>query len=1743
MENSLYFYLSKLIVEYFIVGTIRNGDRYQIYFEENENVSSLYSCLKTFVNTVYADELSLIDFHFNNYTTYCIQFKDFNLIVASHSNSDLLTGLRNNFYKQSGFSSNSAILFVHNTELESIVKGAQSLSNKDMPLHVDSVRSNIIATFSQDDDNTFTKTQKQFLSLLLLSDDNDYLVESKSVFDLKKYLDILNNKQLSKSDYNGLGVFYDHEIQTSSVSSAQIKERLKRNVIWFRNISQCNQIGSWSLEKYLSKCFDKEGQRLLKDPDNWPFVSYEDLLKFEANKDAINFNEYIPNISEITFFDDVIWDKADGNSKIKKQSRNILLFNSLQLDEITLNLKFKRKPTLTYLSEGRYSAVVDQTGKGINIALEIKKPVQFNHFLIHYNDKKDEQINRFTFKVLVVPFESSLFLAIKSLYTVDSKSCTLKLCSDSDIVFNDQGLITDPVLLQPNMLVDINRKYQLVLNSLAPDLADSHELPFAISFQGAILNAKLTIDLNKPQPLSGWGLWRKKNFSNVSGYFTNSLDEKSRKRTITIEHGSQIYYPVSELRTSLLLEHDLISLGHPINKLLENGQLEGDDLGLPEDIKIIYQEIIQYYRSRQRGKFKLLPSTAFLDAELLVLYGRYLKIYLRLIENTKLNDVVLPEHIALLRLGSIQEVSGLARLRFSPLHPLIVAYQLKLKECLTGAFLPEKIYSKFTPLNLVPFINDGSGEKEYYIGIDQDHSPEWLYFVSARVEGQSINRKNAPEIISKKISDFVENFSFLFLDSDSPIKLNLVNVGNGLEALQGVFRYIITAIRDKISSQKSLLEIHPILINIYGGSNYTSKFEQFSMFENVDEILHIFEIDLKTLRNFIEPLDLLKLYHDKVKFFIKNDFDVDDEVDYAHISFHQFSEGDIEKSDNNTNEVSTGISLNGIMSDLPSIFNHGNYRSGFGTRSLFFDADNVLLNISLKLNSIAHVSGTSNIFKDDIAFGSVINDRVRDKLLKVYNSAQWVTFINPMVDLSFFKNDKDLVIIHYVDQYANASGYDSITITTKWKQYEYILNEFLKTYIDDTVGHIKPIINMFNAINGYWLLKLGSQYLDRSVEKEKISILSAVKNLFAILDHPNITWVVLSLEEILRVTGSAGLSQSQGLFTVKNLDRSGAFSDDLLMVGIEDLNGELVVNFYPVEIKVGNNSSKAISKGVGQGANTFTLLNETLGQAGLAGKIYRNYFGKLILAAAQKLSLYEVWPSYSFKWDQIELYRGRLLNDDFSLGSLSEYIGNFAVLSFKNNEYKNRGIILTEDDISYSIINLYESDGLNDLIHSIEKLKDRYNAELSVGITSNDLLCNKYLHIASKIPVVGIVEDPFETFNISDKINDSSFVDLTSRDPLKVTFGYNVMNHEKVEWFPTSSDKVMHFNTGIIGTMGTGKTQFTKSLITQLLNNSFQNVGGKKIGILIFDYKGDYIKKDFIEQTDAKVYELHNLPYNPLALFLDNNPRRLLPLHTASTLQDTISRAFNLGNRQKATLEALILEAYANVGIFKGDDTTWGNIAPTIADVCALYLEKEDSNLDSLHAVLKKLSDFEIFESQGSKAVGLFDLLDGVTVINLTGNNSEIQNLVVAITLDLFYSQMQNQGHSIMEGQFRQINKIILVDEADNFLYKDFQSLRKILKEGREYGVGTILSTQFLNHFTTGDNEYSNYIITWIIHRVSEIKEKEIGSLFSLSSRSDREALINVIKSLPKHQSIVNLAGSLPIHIRDLPFWELIQGI
>ena len=384
---------------------------------------------------------------------------------------------------------------------------------------------------------------------------------------------------------------------------------------------------------------------------------------------------------------------------------------------------------------------------------------------------------------------------------------------------------------------------------------------------------------------------------------------------------------------------------------------------------------------------------------------------------------------------------------------------------------------------------------------------------------------------------------------------------------------------------------------------------------------------------------------------------------------------------------------------------------------------------------------------------------------------------------------------------------------------------------------------------------------------------------------------------------------------------------------------------------------------------------------------------------------------------------------------------------------------------------------------------------------------------------------------------------------MEILFGHHLGSADEngdplpLYWTPNDTSAVFHTNTGIIGTMGTGKTQFTKSLITQLYRERSRNFDGSPMGILIFDYKGDYnsSKADFVRATNATVLQPYQLPFNPLALVKPRVFKPRLPVHTANAFKDTLSKVYRLGPKQQTSLASCIMEAYRQCGILADDPSTWSNIAPTFEMVNEIYEANEElSKNDSLAAAMQKLSLFQLFESNPYRTTSLFELLKGVVVIDLSGYDSDIQSLVVAITLDQFYAQMHARGSSATDGHLRQLTKMILVDEADNFMREDFPALKKIMKEGREFGVGTILSTQFLDHFVTGEDNYSRYILTWVVHNVADLKKNDVEYIFKVKAGSpEATEIYDAIKASDRFQSAVKVGNAPVCRIRDKAFFEL----
>jgi len=612
-------------------------------------------------------------------------------------------------------------------------------------------------------------------------------------------------------------------------------------------------------------------------------------------------------------------------------------------------------------------------------------------------------------------------------------------------------------------------------------------------------------------------------------------------------------------------------------------------------------------------------------------------------------------------------------------------------------------------------------------------------------------------------------------------------------------------------------------------------------------------------------------------------------------------------------------------------------------------------------------------------------------------------------------------------------------------------------------------------------------------------------------------------------------------------------------------------------VKIGQNTSAVISKANAQINNTYHGLMNALWpeeeRDSLERKLIRNFFIQMIIVCCEKFKLYNIYPDE--KWDDVlDVFREKLLNDEFIISELmNDHIGKGTVVAFSTDAHTMQGKI--ENDIC--ILEFPEKMGSSYMVKTareIEKelenntdalpvnLKKKYHCESGIaeneesnGESSNSVMLDKTISDTAILADDPVIENP-DNHDIDDAVSTNKYETIepeesdraTNIDPgMKVVFGEDFTTGEQVTWEPNDTNKLFHTNTGIIGTMGTGKTQFTKSMVTQLFLEQANNIGEEPLGILIFDYKGDYneSKADFVNATKAKVYIPYNLPFNPLSLSKSKVFKPLLPIHTANAFKDTLTKVYGLGPKQQNTLFQCITRAYMECGIMSKEPSTWDNVPPTFDMVYSIYLNDDEiKKNDSLAAAMDKLATFQVFESDPEKTLSLFDTLKGVVVIDLSGYDADIQSLIVAITLDLFYSQMQASGSSKLDDHYRQLTKFVLVDEADNFMSEGFPALKKILKEGREFGVGTILSTQFLKHFGNGDDDYSKYILTWVVHNVADLKGSDVDFVFKTESKSDEShTLYRDIKALKKHNSIVKIGNAKPKYIKDKAFWQLINEL
>jgi DNA phosphorothioation-dependent restriction protein DptH len=1656
--------------------------RFQFRSPDSANSQKLYEALLRGADTTVSIVTSDIDQQFQ-----AIQFSDKKLIPVVHSETE--SGLSENFIShlrdlissQDGQLADCVLLVVHNSYLDTLINSARDLGKPGEVWHPSTIKqslSELITSINGTDQ----------ISQCLLDHRFKLIIEDgATMFGFTELFEALDDGIIQFSE---LGLFNDNTI-ISWDDTAQIDQRLSDNHQLYQIISEIvekypqelvEKLGDLDLsEKFVNKHFGDGAEQV--NPDYGDIVkerraNKENLLSFEKETiEGLSFKAR-ENKKERH----LIIEMPEGVQTFKIEA----YFSGGQIKKNELKLQHtKESISLDVNNRSQKHSIVEIIGTFNN---------QPQYFSVDFKREKPQE--RFKYRVLVLPqgafylddlADSFILAPRKELITLQTNAGTLQIA--------EQG--NTAKVTQSNQTFSVN---QVQTVDFAEFANETDSLTFAVQSGECILNFEVDGAVSS-DTLSLPLVLDTNLFNRLYNDDFNGLYNRAKEKVVI--DGKDLT-PNGDRKKLLNWEAQLQDSRTLATRVGQRPEVKLNHLQTPfNELYIAYTALFDYLDHR-----KALISTCSWGPEFVELVNKIIDCYIQEVDKLETKALLSPQAIMLVNIG-IAAFDGQEYI--TPYHPLNLAYFAQLVSQASNdddnsfSTLPRATIKRLNAEGLLPFVWHAKDGFAYNQAVPENRL--WCNLVA----NKDVSLTYVRPLVRQKANEFTKAFDVLFSKgSKETLYINSINNADNTSLFLGLVDYF---------KKKSPDKANRVHVNLYDKTLQRTYFDEFADAPSYDELKELAELGSeKDKADAIADMLKNRITYSKFKI-----IEGETVFNYAHISFVR-NDTSVEPIPVDVLTEKTGVACHGLLAGETAYDEQNTYFTTYGLNNLDIE-DNPSLKLSSHFNNLAKAAWCGQKYEKNNGLALKVAGKLTELLEDVYENSVWTVIIDPKVTLDFFKTQKDAVLIHYSDNFSNSANYDAITVTKRRDLYDQVLSQGVKGLIDE-----------FNSFNGEWLLKMIT--CNDNERKEKKSIIGAYKYVNCLLHQSDMTWVPMSVAEMLRVAGNIGLKMSESVFSRFSQGyKSGPISDDVLFVGFKDQH----IYLLPLEVKIGQ--KRTHSKGIQQAKELKRYLVENLfGRNDLAGHLYRGLFVRQILMQVDKFELYKVYDSDYFS--KLQSNREWWLQGDYTVADLADYPQGFVMAFFENADYAKEDFKIEDDILQISLpsanLNRFISTPLQSLlasIHSSElcyipekyiltgevvqsvKAKDDIIELVAVDYSDNEKLVNALQGVAENSPS-SVVVKPIAT------------------DSLKVLVGHELPSNKPVYWEPTNTAKFMNTNSGIIGTMGTGKTQCTKSVVTQLYRNQHNNVDGKPIGILIFDYKSDYVDDKFINATKGKKYKLFKLPYNPLSLFGDTP---MLPIHTAAGFSETMSKAYGLGPRQQLKLENIILEAYELAGIRPESPATWTKPAPTIEDIWQIFLAQDKVEEDSLYAALSKLARFKIFEDQPENMNSLYELIDGVTVIELAGYPPEIQNLIVALTLDLFYSQMQKQGKPVVQGEFRQVTKLILVDEADNFMSQNFPSLRKILKEGREYGVGVILSTQDITHFKTSENDYSAYILSWAIHRVSQIKNQDIKGIFNKDDKSEQELLMKNIRELEKHTSLYIDGDKQIRRIKDKAFWELLN--
>lgn len=429
---------------------------------------------------------------------------------------------------------------------------------------------------------------------------------------------------------------------------------------------------------------------------------------------------------------------------------------------------------------------------------------------------------------------------------------------------------------------------------------------------------------------------------------------------------------------------------------------------------------------------------------------------------------------------------------------------------------------------------------------------------------------------------------------------------------------------------------------------------------------------------------------------------------------------------------------------------------------------------------------------------------------------------------------------------------------------------------------------------------------------------------------------------------------------------------------------------------------------------------------------------------------------------------------------------------------------LSESKLHWTILDFYK-EKLNELV-----INDK-------PLLVNELcqVIKEKLNIPSKStsPVLSVESEKKIEPSIESETKEKK--DRSTALPINVFLGHSLDN-TRIFWQP---GRLNNGHSIIIGGSGAGKTETIRCIASELDNQGYP--------VLMIDFHGDMgcESSNMVTYTIKEGCEYY---FNPLEL--NQKFKDITPLRATSDFVDSMSiNCPTLGIQQRHVLQEIIKNAYSNTGITR-EIETW-NKELDFMKIENEIKSNENNTIHALNAYFSKIFNYGIFS--GNKKISMGEILKGgITHLNLNPLPKSLRALYADLFLrKLYYSLQALEGiphDNIMDKDKFRI--FVIVDEA-KLLVSEKQGVKAVLNEYatemRKFGVGLILASQLISHFT--DEILSNIAVKLCMKAENSEQARKNNKFFGVSEKE--------IIDLGQGEGIL-IIGEEKVKLKIVPTWE-----